>query len=348
MLSLHEGFGLVGWEAIAAEVPLIVSKNSGLYEAIDNLLGGIGTGCVTAVEILGSTGEESFQPEDVKAVSEAIIRVRSRGSKAKQDARALKRFLRTFCTWRYTASSLAEACSLHVNENPANIKIARWRPEVLLDALTHSPDMVEEVARRKYQFERIWDRMKPPSAFKERLILFGGIASSLCNQTAADHYTNWLVKNPKANLYVCYESGAAAIARARKLNEGSLETESGLSKDARMRMKEKEKKVLRLRNLIINNTNNTIKGTATRIHFIPLRAPLTTYIMVADTEVYITPLFETRSTETLSFALSARPPQFRQDVFSFIIYHLKILEHSEAATSLIEELQRDISKDSDL
>jgi glycosyltransferase involved in cell wall biosynthesis len=35
MLSWHEGFGLVGWEAISAEVPLIVTKNSGLYQLVD-------------------------------------------------------------------------------------------------------------------------------------------------------------------------------------------------------------------------------------------------------------------------------------------------------------------------
>lgn len=32
MLSFHEGFGLVGYESIAAGVPLILSKNSGLYQ----------------------------------------------------------------------------------------------------------------------------------------------------------------------------------------------------------------------------------------------------------------------------------------------------------------------------
>lgn len=39
MLSWHEGFGLAGWEAIAAGVPLIVSANSGLYELLVDELG---------------------------------------------------------------------------------------------------------------------------------------------------------------------------------------------------------------------------------------------------------------------------------------------------------------------
>ena len=35
MLSWHEGFGLTGWEAIAAQVPLIVGRQSGLYRLVD-------------------------------------------------------------------------------------------------------------------------------------------------------------------------------------------------------------------------------------------------------------------------------------------------------------------------
>src|SRR5918999_5248329 len=35
MPSWHEGFGLVAWEAIAAGVPVIVSKHSGVYRLLD-------------------------------------------------------------------------------------------------------------------------------------------------------------------------------------------------------------------------------------------------------------------------------------------------------------------------
>lgn len=36
MLSRHEGFGLTGWEAIGAEIPLIMTKNSGLWKLLEN------------------------------------------------------------------------------------------------------------------------------------------------------------------------------------------------------------------------------------------------------------------------------------------------------------------------
>ena len=73
MLSLHEGFGLVGWESIAAEVPLIVSKNSGLYQIIQKSIGGMGTGCIRGIDLMGSVGEIPYKEVDVENVAKALI-----------------------------------------------------------------------------------------------------------------------------------------------------------------------------------------------------------------------------------------------------------------------------------
>jgi glycosyltransferase involved in cell wall biosynthesis len=339
MLSLHEGFGLAGWESVAAEVPLIVSKNSGLYETIDKLLGGMGTGCLTAVEILGSMSAHSYQTKDVKTVSSAIIEVRNRGDKAKLDAKLLKRLLARFCTWRSTAATLASACELEVTENLADIVIARWNPEVLMDALLHSEDMVEDAARRKNHFQRLWEKMRSPASFQKRLVLFGGIATALCNDFAAQQYADWLLTYPDARLYVAYESGPAALARAKRLGKDFLETESGLPSDAEERMLMKEEKVEALRDLIVGKVREKAGNVAARINIIPLKEPLTSYIMIADDQVFITPLFEKRSSETLTFALAPKPAQFRLDVYNFVIYHLLMLEQEGSALSLIEELR---------
>ncbi len=113
MLSLHEGFGLTGWEAIAAEVPLIVSKNSGLFETIENLLGGQGLGCIEAVEIRGRIGYEPFQEADHDAVLDALLRVAKNPAGAKRNAATLKSLLSGFCTWENAAETVIHACGLH-------------------------------------------------------------------------------------------------------------------------------------------------------------------------------------------------------------------------------------------
>jgi glycosyltransferase involved in cell wall biosynthesis len=103
MLSLHEGFGLVGLEAISAEVPLIISKNSGLYHAVEKELKGSGTGCLHPVDILGSSGEEAFQEQDIEKVAGILIEIALNRDKAKENAQSLKRRLASLWTWEKTA-----------------------------------------------------------------------------------------------------------------------------------------------------------------------------------------------------------------------------------------------------
>lgn len=107
MLSLHEGFGLTGWEAIAAEIPLIVSENSGLFHLIEKRLGGAGTGCVKHLRINGpTTRQEPYNENDVARVADLIRTVAAQLSAAKENAQRLKAQLRKACggcTWDATA-----------------------------------------------------------------------------------------------------------------------------------------------------------------------------------------------------------------------------------------------------
>lgn len=90
MLSFHEGFGLVGYEAIAAGVPLILSKNSGLYEflrneKLDHL--------VYPVEINGSLETQGYSKEDLDTVAHALREIRQNESEYKKKALELREVL---------------------------------------------------------------------------------------------------------------------------------------------------------------------------------------------------------------------------------------------------------------
>jgi glycosyltransferase involved in cell wall biosynthesis len=342
MLSRHEGFGLVGWEAIAAEVPLIVSKNSGLYMAVEKKLGGM-SGLLKAIEITGSPNKMSHQ-NDVEAISNAIIEIKEKGKDAKFDPKNLKFFLARFFSWKHAAITFAENCGLETNESLADKIMERWTPEILENSLKQSTNMVDQIVKRRTLFRQIWDKMKHPSDFVKRLILFGGISTKLCEDYAAQQYLQWLTVNSQAKLFVCYETGQALISRASILDEELLETKSGLPKDKTERMKEKERRALNLKVLLQNKMNEKSKGhIMDRVHFIPLRRALTSYTMITDNEVFFTPLLEIRSSETLSFSFDQKPRQFNLDVLNYILYHLKKSEQTFSVSELISDVEAIVS-----
>src|SRR4030095_12023635 len=108
MLSWHEGFGLTGWEAIAAQVPLIISRQSGLYRLVHESLGDPGSACLKVLDIRGREDNEdsvNFPPEDEKNVRDAIIDMVSNLERWQENAAYLKLNLieKLKCTWLHTA-----------------------------------------------------------------------------------------------------------------------------------------------------------------------------------------------------------------------------------------------------
>ena len=103
MLSIHEGFGLVGWEAIAAGVPLIVSENSGLYELLYNeSLGSY----VCKIDIRGDL-DKGVNSNDVRSVSNTLREIKRDQRSYKCRTVDLRKKLKDKgYTWSNTALSL--------------------------------------------------------------------------------------------------------------------------------------------------------------------------------------------------------------------------------------------------
>lgn len=108
MPSWHEGFGLVGWEAIAAGVPLIVSQKSGLYRFLSELEAGLYTSFVYPIDIAGSNIEPFFQEKDQEALADKIIEIAKSHSIAQQKAIKLREELLKNYTWKDCAQELAK------------------------------------------------------------------------------------------------------------------------------------------------------------------------------------------------------------------------------------------------
>lgn len=116
MPSWHEGFGLAGWEAIAAEVPLLISRDSGLYQLVyragAHLVDDLST---FPVQGRLSDDGEPFTSADVEAVASAFTAVAENYSVWKSRAKRLRRELSHY-TWEKTAISF-EIALKSVGEN---------------------------------------------------------------------------------------------------------------------------------------------------------------------------------------------------------------------------------------
>ncbi len=115
MLSLHEGFGLVGWEAIAAKTPLIVSKQSGLYKLLknNNL-----DGYVWPVRIDAPDANEPNN-DDVGRVEEQLKNIFNSNNSNSLKERMQKLFselIKLGYTWDRTAKDCCVVCGIDLLE----------------------------------------------------------------------------------------------------------------------------------------------------------------------------------------------------------------------------------------
>jgi glycosyltransferase involved in cell wall biosynthesis len=122
MPSWHEGFGLVAWEAIAAGVPLILSKKSGAYLLLEELQSGLYTNMVQGVSIAGSNTHPYFLTTDLKTLSDALIHIAKNPAIHRTKAAELHRGLLEHCSWSHCAKQLFDALDWNFGDSPATIE----------------------------------------------------------------------------------------------------------------------------------------------------------------------------------------------------------------------------------
>lgn len=104
VLSLREGFGLTALEAISAGVPLIVSKRSGFYKALEDFRL---ESYVQGVDIQGKPEYPFYSEDDLKNVSKAMYHIFINQRDVKSRAIELrKKLLEAGFTWPQCAETI--------------------------------------------------------------------------------------------------------------------------------------------------------------------------------------------------------------------------------------------------
>jgi glycosyltransferase involved in cell wall biosynthesis len=104
MLSWHEGFGLIGLEMIAAGLPLILTRNSGLYRLLEKEFPHL-RGCYYPVTVSGPKVGELYNPSDIHDVKVELEKIARDMKSAQRGAMALRKVFLKKHPWRKRANT---------------------------------------------------------------------------------------------------------------------------------------------------------------------------------------------------------------------------------------------------
>jgi tetratricopeptide (TPR) repeat protein len=221
MLSWHEGFGLTGWEAVAGEVPLIMSRQTGLWQLLKETLGERPAGgYVRTVDVRGQRGDNdtsNFLPEDESAVRDAIIDCVAHLSMARTDASKLKQELknRLICTWKHTAEQFCVGLGIDPITQPVP-GLPDLRPTHLADGQINRSTFVA-IPEIKWPKELIDKGFEMPDSMllrpESRVVRFHPFREALCDTIA-----NWALEYD-APIKFRLQAGEGGAGKTRLLIE---------------------------------------------------------------------------------------------------------------------------------
>ncbi|OGS75014.1 MAG: hypothetical protein A2063_09475 [Gallionellales bacterium GWA2_60_142] len=160
MLSWHEGFGLAAWEAIAAGVPLILSKHSGVYKLLEENHPGCEKGFIYPIDVRGTNAEPFFRQEDLEAVAVALREIAHQPEKARQKAGTLRGLLLNEYSWAACAEQAAKIFAWPLSKGvlpSVNPKPITQAPEFIAPTIAHNELPVHMPKRQRQTGETLTD-----------------------------------------------------------------------------------------------------------------------------------------------------------------------------------------------
>ena len=133
--------------------------------------------------------------------------------------------------------------------------------------------------------------------------IFGGVATMLIDDETCSLFSRWLSVNNNARLYLCYEDGEAAKARAMFIDPNNIKRDQ-LPSDPYERMMAKADACSKAIEKFPQNVRD-------RVGLIPIVKPLYHHTMVVGDDVYWNNLTANRSTENTTYKAMYTPTGFK-------------------------------------
>ena len=142
MPSWHEGFGLSGWEAICAGVPLICSRQSGLAMFLDDLkqqFPDLSFKSIEFVNVEGGPAADTPNRNDIEQIADALLHMMVNIEERKQAALDLARLLKHEFSWKRCASDLLRGTDWYF---PGS---THWADRQIVGRQTNSREVIERI-----------------------------------------------------------------------------------------------------------------------------------------------------------------------------------------------------------
>jgi len=150
--SLYESFGLTAAEFIGANIPLILSNRTGIFDWLEGNYGGTAVGCLTQLQTDGTAPDGTAAPSDVANLAQALIHVGDTLDSRIKDASRLKRLL-SLHTWEQIAMQVGAIVELGQAYIPETVDLSAMN---LARFLSEFEGKVQEkiVTRREHELTR--------------------------------------------------------------------------------------------------------------------------------------------------------------------------------------------------
>jgi glycosyltransferase involved in cell wall biosynthesis len=150
--SLYESFGLTAAEFIGANVPIILSNRTGIFDWLEENYGGTAVGCLTRLQTDGVAPDGTPAAADVANLAQAIVDVGDALDARIKDASRLKRLL-SLHTWEQIAMQIGAIMELGQALIPETVDLSAMN---LARFLSEFEGKVQEkiVTRREQELKR--------------------------------------------------------------------------------------------------------------------------------------------------------------------------------------------------
>ncbi|MCI9362544.1 MAG: glycosyltransferase family 4 protein [Hungatella sp.] len=319
MGSELESFGMTAWEALAFEVPIVISDSSGLYEYLEEHLGYLLRGlCGTFPACKGN---------NVEYMGKSIADILAKPEKMKK-ATELLREIMSINKWENLAIEIAKKVGI----------------DDVMDEMTYkNHDCFEfTYVERGLMVSEIKARVKNKKV-KKRMVFFGGISRKLFwrdekllewdNQFASS-LMQLLIDNHNVHIYLCYETDGAIEQRGKEMGEEMERKEEILLL--------KSKKIGLLNEIFEEKYGARFNGCKNRFHLVPLTKSPSVYINILDDDWYFSLKYENRTTQNATMKL--RNGEEGKSEKDRLLAHMKFIlsdnKEEMESKSLISELEK--------